>query len=110
MLDLKVGDSVDPTVVVRLTKSRWGDKNGLHMKTSIRFLRRKCRGFNYMEEEAQAIGCEDFIDGIQNLETVPEGIYELQYDGMTRDYETGYYEADGYKLVPYKEEDHVPER
>lgn len=100
----------EPVIVVRLTKSRWGDKNGMHSKTSIRFLKRKCQGYNYMEDEASDIGYDEFVGAISNLETVPEGIYELKYDGVSRDWETGYYEADGYKLVPYKEEDHVAER
>lgn len=94
----------EPLVVVRLTRSWWGDKSGFHEKTSLRFLKRKCRGFNWVKEEVSAIGDEEFVQGIQNLSQCNEGIYELRYFGLSYDYETDSYEADGYTLVPFTEE------
>ena len=61
--------------VVRLRTTAWRDKNGLHLKKSLTFLRRQCIGFNILEEDAGAIGAEEVLPKIENLDECKDGIY-----------------------------------
>lgn len=59
--DLTVGlaaDSPKNVCVVKLTTTAWADKRGLHIKKSLTYLRRKCTGYNAIEEEVSATGAD----------------------------------------------------
>lgn len=104
-LKLKLSEPIaEPEVVVRLVRSYWKDKSGLHMKTSLKYLKRKCKGFNFIEDDAYQVGAEDVVHVITNLETSPDGIYRLITCNECRDWESGYIESWDYELVPYEGE------
>jgi len=96
-------------VVVRVTTSYWSDKSGLHQKKSVIPIKRKCRGYNTLMEDASDIGVEEVVTRILNLDSVDDGVYEVILFNMFRDPESGYVEGYDYKLVPYKEEQKRPD-
>ena len=66
-----------PVVVVRLTTSYWHDRNGVHWKQSLRWLKRKSVGFNVMHEDCTMIGANEVIPRIVNLHECDDGIYQI---------------------------------
>lgn len=85
--------------VVRVKTTTWADKKGLHQKKSLTFLRRRCEGFNLLEEDAGAIGAEEVMPRILNLGECEDGIYKVVACNERRDYETGYVDDYDYRLV-----------
>lgn len=85
--------------VVRLRTTMWSDKNGLHLKKSLTFLRRKSEGFNVLEEDASAAGVEEVLPRILNLGKCEDGIYEVVVCNESHDWETGYVDDYDYRLV-----------
>lgn len=92
-------------VIVRLRTTTWADSKGLHIKRSLTYLRRKCVGFNELEEDVSSSGAEQVITSIKNLNQCKDGIYKVVMCGIWRDWETGYIEACNYKLVPVSKRD-----
>jgi hypothetical protein len=92
------------TVVVRVKTSYWNDGRGLHTRKSLTYLKRKCRAFNFLAEDAEAVGAYQVMPRIINLDEVGDGVYEVITVNVSRDYESGYVEEWDYKLVPYDEE------
>jgi hypothetical protein len=86
--------------VVRVKTTTWADRRGLHTKKSLTFLRRQCEGFNLLEEDAEAIGAEDVVPRIMNLDECEDGIYDVVTCNESRDYETGHIDDYDYMLVP----------
>lgn len=86
--------------VVRLRTTTWRDKNGLHLKKSLTFLRRQCVGFNILEEDAGSVGAEEVLPKIENLSECNDGIYEAVVCNERRDWETGYVDDYDYRLGP----------
>jgi hypothetical protein len=84
---------------VRVKTTVWADKRGLHTKKSLTFLRRQCEGFNVIAEDARAIGAEEVLPRILNLDEVEDGIYEVVVCNESHDYETGYVDSYDYRLV-----------
>ena len=84
---------------VRVKTAVWEDKRGLHTKKSLTFLRRQCEGFNVLAEDASAIGAEEVLSRILNLDEVEDGIYEVVVCNESHDYETGYVDDYDYRLV-----------
>ena len=87
--------------VVRLRTSSWSDKNGINTKRSLTFLRRKCKGYNMLEEDASMIGAEEVIPNIINLDACRDGVYEVVSCNESRDWETGIVDDYDYKLIKY---------
>lgn len=92
-------DIKDNRCVVRLKTTSWADKRGLHQKKSLTFLRRQCEGFNVLEEDAGAIGADEVLPRILNLNECADGIYNVVVCNESRDFETGYINDYDYKLV-----------
>lgn len=86
--------------VVRLRTTAWADSKGLHIKRSLTYLRRQCVGFNMLQEEESAVGAEQAVASITNLDQCKDGIYEVVVCDVSRDWETGYVDGWNYKLVP----------
>jgi len=86
--------------VVRLRTTTWANNKGLHIKHSLTYLRRQCVGFNVLAEDESAIGAESIIGSITNLAECKDGIYEAVICNVSHDWETGYADDWGYKLVP----------
>lgn len=92
-------------VVVRLsTISFICSRGGIHQKKSITFLRRKCKGFNVLSEDARNSSAEDTFSRIENLHECEDGIYEVVTCNESRDFESGYIDDYDFRLVPLKEE------
>ena len=102
-LNTYVEKSDKSIVVVKITTSYWNDKRGGHVKKDINFLRKKCRFFNFFDEDMYSIGAEESISRITNIYDVEDGVYELITVNESTDWETGNVEDWDYKLVPYVE-------
>lgn len=87
--------------VVRVVTTSWLDGKGLHTKRSLNVLKRKSFGQNYLQEECSAIGAEEAVASIINLEEVKDGIYEVIVCNVSRDIESGYVDDWDLKLIPF---------
>jgi len=87
--------------VVRLTTCTWADSRGVHIRTSLTFLRRKSFGFNMLQEEIAATGAEHACASIINLSECADGVYELISTNERRDWESGHIDAYDMVLVPW---------
>ena len=103
LTELVTGGEEIHRVVVRITTSFWQSDRGLHKQRSLSFQKRKCRGHNFVAEDASCASPEDTIRSIVNLDESPDGWYEIVMTNISRDWESG--EIDGYdfKLIPYIE-------
>ena len=86
--------------VVRLRTTTWADSKGLHLKRSLTYLRRKCCGFNGLEEDTKSVGAELAITSITNLAQCKDGIYEVIMHNISRDWESGHADCWDYKIIP----------
>ena len=85
--------------MVRVKTTIWADKRGLHMKKSLTFLRRQCKGLNILIQDVSAIGAEGVFPNIMNFGEVEDGIYEVVVCNESHNYETGYIDDYDYRLV-----------
>lgn len=90
--------------VVRLSTSYWHDINGIHMKKTLRYLRKKCSGYNVLDEDVREIGALETFPRIKNLNDCKDGIYEVITCNERSSWETPHIIEDyDYKLIPYEE-------
>lgn len=89
--------------VIRLTTSYWADRSAIHVKRTIRILRRKSSEHTLLDEEVSMIGADLAIPKIVNLHECEDGIYEVQTCNESRDYDTGHIDDYDFKLVPHIE-------
>lgn len=94
---------VEHKCIVKLTTSVWGDKDGFYIKKSLKFLKRKCVGYNVLQEETNVMGAEEVYQRILNINDVEDGIYSVVVVNESRDWETNNVEDWDYELYPYKE-------
>ena len=85
---------------IRLTTSYWSDRNGVYTKKSLKFLKRKSKGYNILQEDCLDIGASEVIPSIINFDSVEDGVYEVIICNKSRDWETGDIDSYEYKLVP----------
>lgn len=97
-------DEDDPVVVVRLKSTQYQSKRGMESRRTLNFLKRKCRGFNFLQNDVVEVGAEDVMRAITNLNTSDDGVYRVVICNEHRDWETGLIEDWEYKLIPYEEE------
>lgn len=88
--------------VVRLSRTAWNNENGVHYKTSLTYLKRKCVGYNILDDEANMAGALESEP--VNLHELADGIYSVVPANLSHDSETGLIEMDGLKLLPYEED------
>lgn len=86
-------------VVVRVRTSCWHDRNGFYEKRSFIYLKRKCKGFNWVENDLD----EEVIARISSMNQVEDGIYSIVPINQSRDWETGMIDDYDYELIPYTE-------
>lgn len=87
--------------IVRLTTNVWCNSNGVHIKKSLRFLKRKCKGYNILDEDCQMIGADGVMKRIINLHNCKDGVYEVITCNEFACWETPHIIEDyDYKLVP----------
>lgn len=103
LLSDPVGDKKEKpnTCVVRLTTSYWYSPDGLNKKQTLRFLRRKCSGYNFLYEDACNIGPDQVVTRIVNLDECKDGIYKIITCNEHSSWETPHIIEDyDYKLIP----------
>jgi limonene-1,2-epoxide hydrolase len=93
----------EPRTVVRLLTTSWWDGKGLHIKRSLTVLRRRSMGHCQIEEDVSAVGATETAALIENLDDCKDGVYEVVLCNVRRDWETGYIDSWGYKLLPFTE-------
>lgn len=95
---------MESRTILRVRTSYWHDDNGMYIKKTLTFLKRKSEGQNAILEDCSQCGAEETIPRINNLDSCEEGLYEVVVDQTYRDWETGCIEDWDYNLIPYKEE------
>lgn len=85
--------------VVRLVTTSWMDKRGVHIKKSLFFLKRQCKGFNILKEDCQNIGADEVFPRIININNVDDGVYKVVTCDEERDWETNNIEDYNYMLI-----------
>lgn len=93
MIDLYPTAPGKNLVVVRLKRSYWSDDKCLHLRTDLNFLKRKCKGENWLVKEALNIGPEEVIPLIKNLAECKDGVYIVVPEGDDEEWD--------YRLVPH---------
>lgn len=89
-----------PFIVVRLTTENYfsSDKKTVTFAKKVRLMKSLCRGA--MQDVFDDLWC-DYID---NLYSSPDGLYFIDYVGMSKDYESSHWEWECLTLIPYVEE------
>ncbi len=92
-----------PICVVRLTTSVWSDGNGVHIKKTLRYLRKQCRGYNILDEDCSNAGVNEAVKRITNLDECEDGVYKVVTCNEFAAWETPHIIEDyDYKLIPYE--------
>jgi hypothetical protein len=86
--------------IVRLRTSYWHDKNGLHCRQSLSYLKRQCTGFQLIDDDCSMVGADHVMPRIVNLHECKDGIYDVVMINQKKDWETGHVEDWDYKLFP----------
>jgi hypothetical protein len=86
---------------VRLRRTYWSDRRGIHQRLSLTILRRL--GGDWIEEDWRNIGAMDVFLAITNLHTLKDGIYRIVGCNEKRDWESGMIEEYDYKLIEIKQ-------
>lgn len=90
--------------VVRLTTSVWNDRSGVHIKKTLRYLRRQCQGYNILEEDCSNAGADEAVKNIINLDECKDGVYQVTTCNEFAAWETPHIIEDyDYKLIPYED-------
>jgi len=84
---------------VRVATSSWSDRKGMHVKRTIRWLRRRSSPIHLLAEDCAQIGSEEVLDRIVNLDECEDGIYEVKAINFIRDPFSGAIEDYEYELV-----------
>jgi len=99
---LEEDKQVPSLCVVRLTTSAWNDGSGIHIKKTIRYLRRKCSGYNILDEDCSNAGTDCVVKKIVNLDECEDGVYKVVTCNEWSAWETPHIIEDyDYKLIPF---------
>ena len=90
-------------VIIRVATSFYRTYRGIATKKEIIFLRRLCKGYIHLEEDAMQMDAEQAILMIRNLDACVDGVYEVCFCGGGTDY-WGEQNDYWYELYPYKKE------
>lgn len=88
--------------IVRVGTSGYKRGDTYFYGRTIRVLQSKST-YDYMADEAQAVGVEDGAALIVNIDKVPDGLYRMEMSNVGYDYESGYADDWEYTLYPYEE-------
>jgi len=90
--------------VVRLSTSYWSDARGIHVKKTLRYIQKKCSGYNILSEDCSNTGVEDVIGQIVNLDECEDGVFLVVTCNEWSAWETPHIIEDyDYRLIPYTE-------
>jgi len=98
-----MNNETNPIVVVRLITSRFFTSRGIAVRKDLRFLKSKCSGHNFLDEDAAMVGTDCVIRRITNIDSCKDGIYRVDMINIKKDWETGYVDDWDYVLTPYTE-------
>ena len=108
--ELLIAESgVDPKqektfLVVRLSTNTWHDRDGVYVKKTLRFQKRKSTGFNILYEDSVMAGADSVIKNITNLDECKDGLYYVVTCNEFASWETPHIIEDyDYKLIPLEE-------
>lgn len=87
-------------VIARLSTSCWHNDKGIFLTKKLTFLKRRCAGHNFVEEDAKMVGADETIARIINFHESKDGIYKLVTCNERRDWETGVIDDYDFKLIP----------
>lgn len=87
-------------LVVRLATSCYHDGRGITQKRTLRFLRRRSTGHNFLEEDAGILGADEVLSRVVDLPSCKDGTYVVKFCNVRRDYESGDLIDYDYKLIP----------
>ena len=93
----------DSVVICRLVTSVWHDRNGITFKRQLRFLHRKSKNHNFVQEDADCVGADETWARITNIGECKDGIYKVIACNESRDWETGIIDDYDFELIPYDE-------
>lgn len=86
--------------IVRVVTDCYKTKRGFAYKKSVNFLKRKCKGFNLLEEDIDMLSdASEAITRIVNFLNVDDGVYEVRVIEEFRDWESGHVYDWNYELV-----------
>jgi hypothetical protein len=91
-------------LVVRLRTCYYHTARGLFMRKEITYLKKLSKNYNIFEEDANNFGADEVISRIVDLNSKPDGIYEVRACNFHTDWETGYVDDYDYCLTPIKPE------
>lgn len=92
-----------PLCVVRLTTSVWSDGSGVHIKKTLRYLRKQCQGYNILDEDCSNAGVSETVKRITNLDECEDGVYKVVTCNEFAAWETPHIIEDyDYELIPYE--------
>lgn len=86
-------------VYIRLSRSYWNDNDGIYQKIQLKFLKRKCIGFNMILDDCSMSDPKIVLDRVINLHECKDGIYKVIFCNTKIDGETGYTDEWDYKLI-----------
>ncbi len=103
---IKIENKDESLLIVRLSTSCWSDKDGLYLRKNIKFLKRKCKNFNILENDCDYVGAVEVFPRIVNLDKCEDGIYQvITCNEHGSDWEIPHIiDEYDYKLISYKEE------
>lgn len=93
----------DFSTVGRLSTQYWSDARGIHSKRSFTYLKRKSFGYNVISDGICEIGAKEVILRIDNWDTAPDGLYEVDLLVIGHDLEIGGADTFLLRLTPYIE-------
>ncbi|ANA49309.1 hypothetical protein PMW_184 [Pseudomonas phage phiPMW] len=93
----------EPVCVVRVGTAGYRRGDTYFIGRTLRTLKSKTT-WDYLADEEQAVGVEDGLMNITNLDRVEDGLYDIVMTNIDRDYESGYIDGWSYTLYPHKED------
>jgi hypothetical protein len=90
--------------VVRLVTSYWHNRSGVHIKRSLTYLKRQCKGYNILDEDVSNCDAETVLSHIVNINECEDGVYQVVTCNESHDWEMPHIIDDyDYKLIPHDE-------
>lgn len=102
LLKTSLNNEPKPVCIVRISTSYWGSPRGLHVRRDVTYLRRRCEGFNVLEEDVSCVGAEGVLARCPGFWALEDGVYEVGTCNESKDWETGI--VDDYDYAFYKVE------
>lgn len=93
---------MNKTCVVRVGTESFKRGDTYFYGRTIRVIKKKTE-VDYLSDDCQQVGTQEAIENILNINTVEDGIYQLVFCNVSKDYETGYIDDFNFKLVSFEE-------